>query len=111
MSSGWIGVDLDATLAFYDGWGGADQIGIPIRPMLDRVKAWVAAGQEVKIFTARASVPAELRYVREWLERQGIGGLEITNVKDFRMVCLYDDRAVTVEANTGRILTRGKEEG
>jgi hypothetical protein len=34
---GWIGVDLDATLAKYDGWKSADHIGEPIPAMVDRV--------------------------------------------------------------------------
>jgi len=29
MSKGWVGVDLDGTLAHYDGWKGADHIGEP----------------------------------------------------------------------------------
>lgn len=37
-SSGWIGVDLDGTLAHYDSWRGVDHIGAPVIPMLDRVK-------------------------------------------------------------------------
>lgn len=36
--SGWIGVDLDGTLAFYDSWRGIDHIGAPIPLMLQRVK-------------------------------------------------------------------------
>jgi hypothetical protein len=34
--------------------------------------------------------------------------LPVTNVKDFGMVCLYDDRAIQVEINTGRLI--GAEE-
>lgn len=51
----WIGVDLDATLAFYTKWG--DTIGKPILPMLTRIYRWRAAGKTVKIFTARAEDP------------------------------------------------------
>ena len=31
--SGWIGVDLDGTLAFYDMWRGMEHIGKPIPAM------------------------------------------------------------------------------
>jgi hypothetical protein len=31
-TGGWIGVDLDGTLAHYDGWKGIDHIGEPIKP-------------------------------------------------------------------------------
>ena len=58
---GWIGVDLDGTLAL---WGTKDphttfihydvtRIGAPIPAMVDRVKALIAAGEDVRIFTAR----------------------------------------------------------
>lgn len=41
MSEGWIGVDLDGTLAEYLGWQGMGHIGEPIAPMVERVKAWL----------------------------------------------------------------------
>lgn len=100
--SGWIGVDLDGTLAEYGGWKGPDDIGAPIPKMMARVLAWLAAGKTVKIFTARACLPDQVPPIRAWLERHGLGALEITNVKDFTMVELWDDRAIQVEINTGR---------
>lgn len=51
--SGWIGVDLDGTLAEYDGWKGPSHIGKPIEPMVARVKEWLKEGKDVRIFTAR----------------------------------------------------------
>jgi len=98
---GWIGVDLDGTLAHYDGWKGASHVGEPVPKMMEKVKAWISKGIEVKIFTARASDPHQVIHVKKWLEKHGIGHLEITNVKDFGMVELWDDRAVQVVANTG----------
>lgn len=105
---GWIGVDLDGTLAEYHGWQGPDHIGPPIPAMLERVKGWLDQGIEVRIFTARVSEPNEnarqvvLHAIEEWC-REHIGQwLPITNVKDFHMVELWDDRAITVEQNTGR---------
>jgi len=35
----WIGVDLDGTLAHYDGWKGPTHIGAPIHKMVQRVRA------------------------------------------------------------------------
>ncbi len=99
--SGWIGVDLDGTLAHYEGWKGAEHIGEPVAPMLERVKAWIAQGVRVKIFTARCCAPEQVPPIEAWLEKHGIGGLEITNVKDYGMVELWDDRCVRVKANTG----------
>jgi hypothetical protein len=114
MTHGWIGVDLDGTLAEYHGWRGADHLGDPIPEMLARVKEWIDAGQRVKIFTARVSTDgsrernADATDARQAIERwceQHLGRvLEVTNVKDYGMVELWDDRAVTVEQNTGRPL-------
>lgn len=100
----YIGVDLDGTLARYDGWKGAEHIGDPIMPMLERVKKWISEGKKVKIFTARASMPGHEKPIQGWLERHGIGGLEITNVKDFDMIEFWDDRAVQVIPNTGETM-------
>jgi hypothetical protein len=97
----WIGIDLDGTLAFYDGWKGPEHIGEPIVPMLDHVKLLVSCGARVKIFTARACVPEQVPPIETWLKKHGIGGLEITNLKDFKMVQLYDDRCVQMRSNTG----------
>lgn len=109
---GWIGVDLDGTLAEYDGWKGVDHVGRPVSLMLSRVKSWLEIGHpvygevEVRIMTARVSHPADydeaLAAVRAWcIEHLGVA-LEVTNEKDFGMLELWDDRAVQVEANTGR---------
>ncbi|MGI0116696.1 hypothetical protein [Zooshikella sp. RANM57] len=100
--SGWIGVDLDGTLARYDHWRGPEHIGEPIKPMLERVRSWLIQGQEVRIFTARASIPEYIPFVERWLEKNGLAGLEITNVKDFRMIELWDDRCVQVVTNKGK---------
>jgi hypothetical protein len=100
--AGWIGVDLDGTLAKYGGWKGPDSIGEPVPAMLERVRGWLAAGKEVKVFTARACIPEQLPPVRAWLDRLGLQEVGITNVKDFGMIELWDDRAVQVEMNTGR---------
>lgn len=50
---GWVGVDLDGTLAQYDGWVDAAYIGPPVPAMVNRVRDMLDAGQEVRIFTAR----------------------------------------------------------
>ena len=109
---GWIGVDLDGTLAIYDGWKGIEHIGPPVKLMFDRVKAWVADGCEVKIFTARVAVPEPERskvveIIQNWLEEHGLPRLEVTNIKDFGLVEFWDDRAVGVVMNTG--IVRGAE--
>jgi len=112
MSSvGWIGVDLDGTLAHYRGWKGADHIGDPIPLMLARVKDWLADGMAVKIFTARVShdgtperiaeATAARRAIERWCFKHLGVILPITNAKDYEMMALWDDRCVQVETNTG----------
>lgn len=106
MSSaeGWIGVDLDGTLAHHEpGNFKAGIIGAPIPKMVARVQQWLARGKEVRVFTARAhlSTPATGLTIRAWC-REHIGQeLMVTCVKDFNMVELWDDRAVQVVTNTG----------
>lgn len=107
MSKAWIGVDLDGTLAHYEGWKGIAHIGEPIAPMVERVKRWLAEGHTVKIFTARVSTRdgEELRAISgaiiAWSEKHIGQKLDITCVKDFGMIELWDDRAVQVISNTG----------
>lgn len=105
MDSEWIGVDLDGTLAHYGPhWPGIYTIGAPIPAMKARVLRWLAEGREVRIFTARACTPEAIPPIIEWLALNGFPRLRITNVKDFAMAELWDDRAVAVEENTGRML-------
>jgi hypothetical protein len=101
---GWIGVDLDGTLAEYHGWKGPLHIGPPIARMVDRVKAWRAAGVDVRVFTARAGPgtdAAALAAVQKWVIRHLGEPLPVTATKDFKMIELWDDRAVQVVPNTG----------
>ena len=104
-SRGWIGVDFDGTLAHYDGWRGDFEYGPPVPAMVERVKGWIQAGHLVKIFTARVSeregVPEIVDAIQDWLVDAGLPRLEVTNVKDYAMIELWDDRAVQVIANTG----------
>lgn len=116
---GWIGVDLDGTLAVYGGWQGPDHIGEPVPAMLARVKAWVAAGRDVRIFTARADGGGAallmgdengkffedrarvIAGIQAWCIKHVGVSLPVTNQKDYGMVELWDDRAVQVIPNTG----------
>lgn len=115
---GWIGVDLDGTLAVYNGWNNG-AIGEPIPAMVERVKAWLADGQEVRIFTARVAasglvneqgVADDIGYtgiqrqlISDWCELHVGARLKVTATKDMGMIELWDDRAVAVECNTGKL--------
>jgi len=130
MDNGWIGVDLDGTLAHYERWVDGHVIGEPIHPMVDRVKNWLAEGRKVRIFTARIwpiliadpRVPdnvwpilmseqaSESRHatarfvahaVQSWVQEHIGQSLVLTCVKDLAMIELWDDRAVQVAKNLG----------
>ena len=115
----WIGVDLDGTLAEYYGWPVDGSIGAPIPAMVERVKAWLAEGQDVRIFTARifpigtnqefVTTPDRWRQaldqanmISAWCGQHFGRSLPVTCVKDYGMIELWDDRAIQVEPNTGR---------
>lgn len=105
----FIGIDLDKTLAKYEPGDyhryGPQFIGEPIPLMVEFTKGLISSGEVVKIFTARVqdATPETIKAIEDWcLEHIG-QVLEITNVKDRDMKCLYDDRAVGVVANSGEL--------
>lgn len=107
-NKGWIGVDLDGTLAKYDGWRGPEHIGEPVPRMVLRVRRWLVSGRDVRIFTARVgpqcSTADALKIraaVDAWCIEHLGERLPITATKDFAMVELWDDRCVQVVPNTG----------
>jgi len=112
--SGWIGVDLDGTLAIYyswsatGGWNGGS-IGMPVARMVMRVQNWLVNGHDVRIFTARAhnATEAELQEIRDWCLCHIGQVLPITCQKDPHMIELWDDRAVQVRPNTGERVDGG----
>ena len=106
MSDGYIAVDLDCTLAHYDGWRSDGSVGAPIKIMQDRVIQWLAAGKEVRIMTARASgsdAAKQIIIIKAWCQEHLGQELEVTCCKDYLMEELWDDRAVRVLKNTGLV--------
>ena len=117
MNNGWIGVDLDGTLAEYPGtFGEPHGIGKPILRMLVRVKEWIKEGKDVRIVTARAAGPfvnlrgedvgeqASILEVQDWCKKHIGKSLPVTCSKDYSMIELWDDRAVQVIPNTGQTM-------
>ena len=113
----WIGFDLDGTLAKrvpppFD----PKAIGEPIRPMVDLVKKYLSEGKDVKIFTARVSTNGTWtsirhsmtarKYIKIWCKKNFGTKLDIVCVKDFMMRGDYDDMAIQVETDTGKILSQ-----
>jgi hypothetical protein len=108
----WTGVDLDGTLAKYDGWEGPEHIGEPVPLMALRVIDMLKRGIEVRILTARVCsiqppgvADAAREAIGQWCEKHIGQRLKVTAEKDYMMELLFDDRAVPVEFNTGRIGT------
>lgn len=126
-ANGWIAVDLDGTLAFYDHWRGPEHIGDPIPAMVERVRRWLAEGNDVRIFTARVDggtvalsmgnpdgaqcrdIAAVASHIEAWCQRHLGRVLPITCTKDYGMVELWDDRCVQVIPNTGHTLAEELE--
>ena len=106
MARGWIGVDLDGTLAHYTSWNGG-AIGKPIPKMVERVKKWLRSGRVVKIMTARVAYNEgghQEELIKDWCKEHLGERLPVACMKDFNMIELWDDRAVRVEKNTGEII-------
>lgn len=107
---GYILVDFDRTLAHYESWEkNGKALGLPIRPMVERVTRWLLDGMEVKIFTARASVnnprqKEDIEAIESWCMEEIGECLEVTNEKDFDCLAIIDDLAVSVVPNTGEAL-------
>ena len=106
---GWYGVDLDGTLAKYTGWQGVKHIGMPIEPMVERVKRWIKEGKDVRIMTARVNpknvdVEEAKATIAVWCQMYIGKELPMTCEKDYGMIELYDDRAIQVVLNTGEIV-------
>jgi hypothetical protein len=110
-SNGWIGVDLDGTLAHYESFGDGG-IGAPIKPMVRRIKHYLKQGKDVRILTARIAhefgqeVDGEMTIrIQQWCKEHLGQILSITCRKDYHMYMLLDDRAMQVIPNKG-ILVR-----
>lgn len=97
---GWIGVDFDGTLAHYDHFRGDDHFGEPLDGMVCRVRNWIKAGKDVRLFTARRPSPG----LRRWMAQHLGAVLPVATGKDHNMIALYDDRAITVPRNSGEPL-------
>ncbi len=133
MVKDWIAVDLDGTCFTYTEWVGWNVFGKPIKPMIDRMKQWVAEGRDVRIMTARVGLPLRDRYsestsidilprsrcrvtgqafsdammikvIQDLLEKNGLPRLQVQCYKDVDMIEQWDDRAVQVVPNTGQTL-------
>ena len=99
----------DGTLAHYGGWQGPGHIGKPIKLMCDRVRAWLAEGKTVRIFTARihnvdaSGAKLVIAAIDDFCMTEFGRCLSITDAKDLDMIQLWDDRAIQLIPNTGEM--------
>lgn len=125
---GWIGVDLDGTLAVYEGGGSYKPgvIGKPIPAMVELIKQLLDENEhDIRIMTARVWYPRkqfnETAAEREERIRRAEAAMHerhviaqycqelfgrtfpVTCEKDPDMVLLLDDRAQRVIQNTGQL--------
>jgi len=96
-NQGWIGVDLDGTMAVDDGIKDENHVGEPIEPMVRQVRKWLMEGRDVRIFTARRPHPVIRKFSKDNFGKI----LPITNIKDHNMQAMVDDRAVAIKRNEG----------
>lgn len=105
----YIGFDLDGTLAHHAPGDSTDTVGPPIAANVARARAYLDAGEEIRIITARAwsgyeDAPHQISMIEAWCEVWLGRIVPVQAHKCGRMHALFDDRAVAVERNTGVIL-------
>lgn len=104
LNKGWVGFDFDGTLCQFP-----YPDGLPYGPnqpkMVGILRNFIAAGAAVKIVTARASDPYTRASVNDWLRKNDFPAIPITDKKDWTMLALFDDRAITVDPITGEVMT------
>jgi hypothetical protein len=108
---GWIGVDLDGTLAKHPrGPFEPTEIGAPIPRMVERVQLAITRGYTVKIVTARMCEQdddtrrAVQQAIGDWTGEHIGQRLIAVFYKDYSMLELWDDRAVQVICDTGEFV-------
>ena len=95
-------VDLDGTLAEYNGYHGPDHIGDPIEEVVSIVRDILDKDEfDVFIFTERANDPEAIPHVKKWCEAHFGRELPITARKDRRTVLIIDDRSMRVSQDNG----------
>ena len=105
MAKRIIAVDLDGTLAQYDGWKGIDHIGPVIPEVANAMEQAQAEGAEVHLFTSRVSDPEDAaeahQVISKWAEANHFNFASITAVKHKFFTEFWDDRAIQVIKNQG----------
>ena len=121
MPEGWVGFDLDGTIAQYTTFQGWDKIGPPVPGFVNLIKKLRALGVQCKILTARASAESRAlnditfeqveKVIQDWTEKYIGERLPVVTEKGAAMICFFDDSAIQVDKNTGNLTagSRGLE--
>lgn len=106
-----IFVDIDCTLAHYNGFKGPDVIGEPVEEMVEKVKERMATGDQVVIFSARVAPGGDYQGMLDatlavvaldaWCKKVFGKSMPITATKQHYADEIWDDRARQVVPNTG----------
>jgi hypothetical protein len=111
----WYGFDLDGTLVVHEP-DNKDfmNVGEPVSLMVERAKQYLAAGKQIKIFTARVYSTGEVGEeeriaqvvgnIEEWCKINLGQAVPVTNIKDRYMQYIYDDRCRQVVPNVGTVI-------
>ena len=105
MAKRIIAVDLDGTLAHYDGWKGVGHIGAIIPSVANAILLAKKEGADIWIFTARVSDPKDAEEagnaIVAYLNENGIPFDGLTAIKHKFFSEFWDDRAIQVIKNQG----------
>lgn len=97
----FLAVDLDGTLAEYDRWRGSEHIGEPIAPVVAMVKARMAKGDVVCIWTARVCDPdtpaRTYATIHQWCEKHLGERLFVTATKFRYFHEFWDAKCVRID--------------
>ena len=103
-------VDFDGTMAHYDSWEQqGNNVGKPIKPMIEKIKGWLKKKYKISVFTARLTHGAvesekQIGLIQQFLRENGLPDtLPITCMKMHYMTHQICDRAFHVVKNTGHI--------
>lgn len=92
-----IAVDLDGTLAEYDGWKGPTEIGHPLNGAQRFIEEIIELGYEPVVFSTRAETPEGLQAIVAWLIRHRFPASLRVWDKPYKpkATAYVDDRAVS----------------